>query len=374
MRTPSWDRAVRDANAMCAAVRRRENPRLYQFCDPFDTYNSASAVYETVAGTPVYSSSYARFAAPAGLPGQGMYLPSGAYVRKNMQSNQATLITKVAYRGLSTPSSFTSIIGLLDGNSSANQVAIGWNNAGAIEVINGYQHVGGGAVVATSGPSVIAPLQWFGVEVLCTINGSAGVLQVWVNGAEVLNLISLNTQFTSNAWANQVQLADSTNPGAYFDDFRVYDNTGSTNNAPIGSGFDSRLLSKLGSGPGGLTQWTPNGASANWQCTDDNPPDGDSTYVSSTGLNYDAYALPPAGIVVPPFMVVARSYYRKDDGAVRTFQNGVRSGTSNALGSVFTAGSSYAWADSCIPNDPATGLPWTGAGADAAQHLKYEAS
>jgi hypothetical protein len=373
MRTPSWDRAARDANALCAAVRRRENPRLYQFCDGFDNYNSASILYETVSGTPVYSSSYARFAAPAGLPGQGVYLSSG-YIQKNMQSNQATLIAKVAYRALSTPSSFTSILGFLDGNSSAFQVAVGWNNAGAIEAINGYQHVGGGTVIATSAPGVIAPLQWFAVEVLLTVNGASGVLQVWVNGAEVLNLISLNTQFTSNAWANQVRLADSTNPGAYFDDFRVWDNTGSTQNAPIGSGFDSRLLTKLPSGAGGLTQWTPNGASANWQCVDDNPPDGDTTYVSSTSTNYDSYALPSAGIVVPPFMVVARSYYRKDDANTRTFQNGVRSGTSNALGATFTAGSSYAFVDSCIPNDPATSAPWTAAGADAAQHLKYEAS
>lgn len=339
MRTPSWDRAVRDASALCAAVRRRENPRLYQFCDGFDNYNSATIMYETVAGTPTYSSSYARFGAPAGLPGQGVYLASGSYIRKNMQSNQATLIAKVAYRALSTPSSFTSIIVLVDGTGGADQVAIGWNNAGAIQAINGYQHVGGGTVIATSGPGVIAPLQWFGVEVLCTISGSAGVLQVWVNGAEVLNLISLNTQFTSNAWANQVQLADSVNPGAYFDDFRVYDSTGSTQNAPIGSGFDSRILTKLPSGAGGLTQWTPNGASANWQCVDDSPPDGDTTYVSSTSTNYDSYALPSAGIVVPPFMVVARSYYRKDDANVRTFQNGVRSGTSNALGATFTAGS-----------------------------------
>jgi hypothetical protein len=373
MRTPSWDRAVRDANALCAAVRRRENPRLYQFCDGFDNYNSASILYETVSGTPVYSSSYARFAAPAGLPGQGVYLSSG-YIQKNMQSNQATLIAKVAYRALSTPSSFTSILGFLDGNSSAFQVAVGWNNAGAIEAINGYQHVGGGTVIATSAPGVIGPLQWFAVEVLLTVNGASGVLQVWVNGAEVLNLISLNTQFTSNAWANQVRLADSTNPGAYFDDFRVWDNTGSTQNAPIGSGFDSRLLTKLPSGAGGLTQWTPNGASANWQCVDDNPPDGDTTYVSSTSTNYDSYALPSAGIVVPPFMVVARSYYRKDDANTRTFQNGVRSGTSDALGATFTAGSSYAFVDSCIPNDPATSAPWTAAGADAAQHLKYEAS
>ena len=80
------------------------------------------------------------------------------------------------------------------------------------------------------------------------------------SNAQVASKISaVNTAFSGDAYANQLQVNDSGsgNPGAYFDDVRVWDSTGSTQNAPIGASLeDSRLITKLPSGAGALTQFS----------------------------------------------------------------------------------------------------------------------
>jgi hypothetical protein len=374
MRTPTWDAAVADANRLCSAVRRREC-RAYQFCDGFDTESSLSPLWETTSGTITIGTAYRRFAPPAGLPGQGAYFHSGggsggALARKNLLSNQATLICKVAYYQIAAVGASMNVVGVLD---TAFQAALVVTSNGTLQVWRGWDTVGP-TLLGQSGPGVIAPNLWYSIEVMFTINASAGAVEAWVNGVQVLNLTGLNTQYTSDAYANQVQLGDGNNLGCYFDDFRVWDGTGSTQNAPLGaSGLDSRIISKLPSGAGSSAAFTPNGAAANWQCVDDNPPDGDTTYVSgaSSGL-IDDYAMPSAGLSTAPVMVVARSLARKDDGATRTLEIGVKSGSTYAYGAGVNLGSSYAYIDSCIALDPNTSAAWTAAGADAAHHAKQE--
>ena len=352
-------------------VTRAQKCRAYQFCDGFDNYNSAALMYESVSGTITYGNAYRRFAPPAGLPGQGISLPSGvaAYIQKTLASNQATLIVKVAYQAQSTPGSQTAILGVYD--SGNNQVCLVMTASGALQVWRGFEGFGGNVVIATTGPSAIAAGQWYGIECLFTISSTVGVAQVWVNGAQVINATGLDTQFTSDSYSNQVRLWGDA-AGAYFDDFRVWDSTGSTQNAP--TGVDSQLITKLPSGAGAVTGWTANGAAANWQCVVDNPPDGDTTYVSaSTASTEDAYAMPSAGLSQTPIMVVARSYVRTDSGT-HSLEIGVSSSGVTGFGATFTPSSTYAFISSCIPDDPNTSAPWTAAGADAAQHCKNELS
>lgn len=353
-------------------VARAQPCQLYQFCDPFDTYNSAALLYEFVQGTITFSSSYSRFAPPAGLPGQGVKFAGNSFFRKNLRSNQQTLIIKVALNlaTLGSLSSFGAPAVCAWDNGTA-QWSLAFFPTGAIAIKQGD---GGSSILATTGPGVIAP-GYFGVEVEVSISSSAGTAQVWLNGVQVLSATGLNTQQSSNAYANQVSVGDLFNYGLanmLADDFRVWDNTGSVCNAPLGT--DSRLIAKLPSGVGAVTQWTPNGAAANWQCVDDNPPDGDSTYVScSTVSDDDAYSMPSAGFTAAPVMVIARSYARKDDGATRSMQVGVDSSGSALSGGNFTLGSTYAFIDGdCSSEDPHTLAAWTAAGADAAQHWKQE--
>ena len=364
---PAWDAAVLDAKRLVA---RAQKCRAYQFGDGFDDYSTPSTLYESVTGTPVISSSYARFTPPAGLPGQGIYFPGGAWIRKNMQSAQATVIVKCAFY-------FLSVGGI---NASGTTFLIAWNTNtgqwslaiypdGSIAIWQGGSST---SVLVRTGPGLITSAAWYNIEaqILCSSSGTA---VVYVNGFEVINATGINTQNTTPATVNQVSIGDLLNEigGVRADDFRVWDNTGSTQNAALGT--DSRIVTKLPSGAGASTQLTPNGAAANWQCVDDNPPDGDTTYVSgaSSGL-VDAYGMPSAGLTAAPAMTVARVYARKDDGSTRTFELGVESSGSYGYGGTETAGSSYAYFDTCIANDPHTSSPPTAAAADAFQFAMEE--
>lgn len=355
-------------------VTRAQKCRAYQFHDSFDNYNSVSSLYENYNGTITYGSAYARFAPPAGFPGQGIKVPAGCWIKKNLSSNLAVLVIKASFYPLALPSGFTSLIGLYDGTVNANQCALGWLPSGALQVQQGWQHIGGAGAVATSpNPGIIAPLQWYGIEIEVEISNTGyGSMNVWVNGEIAWEVAAINTQFTSDVYANQVALGDSVSNGYYIDDFRVWDTTGSPpQNAPLG--YDTRLICKLPSGAGALTQLTPNGASANWQCVDSNPPPGDTTYVSgaTAGLE-DAYAVPVAGLSAAPVMVVARACARKDDSGTRQIAAGVDSSAHAAVGPTGTVSSTYAFYDGWIQDDPNTSAAWTAAGADAAQVLVEE--
>jgi hypothetical protein len=351
-------------------VPRAQKCRAYQFADGFDNYNSASLLYQTINGSPSYGTSYRRFAPPSGLPGQGVYLPSGAWMRRNLLSNQATLIPKIAYCPLSLPSGSMAILTCYDGNAGNAQVSIVVTNAGAIAAYRAWS-TPYSTLLGTSNPSILQGNLYYGIECFFTISTTVGVVQVWVNGVEVLSLSGLNTQ-QSNPYATAVQICDGGNTGCYVDDFRIWDNTGSYENAALGT--DSRIVTKLPNGAGATTQWTPNGASANWQCVDDNPPDGDSTYVSSSTVNnVDEYTAPSAGFTAAPKMVLARIYARKDDSATRSVEFGVVSSGSSLSGNNATMGSGYAFYDAdCSAEDPHTLAAWTAAGADAAGFWKQE--
>jgi hypothetical protein len=361
MRTPSWDRAVFDAHRICAAVRRREC-RAYQFTDGFDNETSAAIYEATAGGTITYGTSYARFSPPSGLPGLGVRVQN-AWLQKNMQSNQATFIIKLALNISAIGGG--GIIGALD--SGNFQWMLAYQPSGELQLLRGQT----GTVQASTGPGAVTANLYTAIEIEVTVGSSTGAVNIWVNGTPVLSATGLNTQATSNATANQVRIGDCDMNGMIIllDDFRVWDGSGSAQNAPLGT--DSRIVTKLPSSAGLLTGWTPNGAAANWQCVDDNPPDGDTTYVSSTAVNnQDSYQMPTAGLTQAPVMVVARSYIRRDDAGPHTAAVGVQQGSSGALGPTITIGSTYQFIDGCILVDPSTGLAFTAGGADTLEHLK----
>jgi len=342
-----------------------------QFADLSDICTTPSLIYEDVVNTPVISSSYLRFAPPAGCPGAGIYFPGGAYVRKNMVSNQATLIVRCAvyFTSLGGIASVGApFITLWDNGTAQCSLAVYQN--GSIAIWNGAYYSGN--PIATTGPSMVTSAGWYGIEAEITV-GSAGSANVWLNGVQQITATGINTQQSAHAYANQVSVGDVQNniAGMRADDWRVWDNSGSTQNAPTGT--DGRLIAKVASGAGAFAQFTPNGAAANWQCTDEVPPNGGTTYVSgaTSGL-VDAYAMPAAAFTAAPLMVVAVSYASKNDGGTRSLEIGVDSGGTQGYGPSTAVGSTYAYIQTCIALDPNTGAAWTAAAADAAQHCKQE--
>jgi len=351
---------------------------LYQFADPFDHYNTPTLMYETVSGTVTISSAFTRFPAIAGFPNQGINVVGGG-VRKNLKSNCSTLIYRLSFGIGAMPFNNQILLSLWD--TATLQCFLGITPTGALQFYTQVATFNPVPIGPSSPLGLIAPTTGtkpnHGVEIVVIFAAGSGSVACYLDGALVIPLTGgLTTIKSGNAYANQIGIGAPNSLGfnnglnVYADWLCVWDNTGSSQNAALG--FDFRKLTKLPVGAGDLTQWAANGAASNFQCVNENPPDDDTTYVSSSSPNSDSYAMGTAGFSGVPSTVVAKSRVRKDDANTRSLQIGVRSAGSNGLGSTYTLGTSYVFIDSCIPVDPATGLVPTSAAADAYQHLKSE--
>ena len=347
----------------------------FQFTDTFCTVSAlAQSPYEANNGTPTYSSAYQRFTPPSGCLGGGVSIVSSGWLRKNMLSSQATFITFLSYGAASLPGSgFAPILVFLD--SGNGQCGLGLSSTGALQFLRNGTAIGPSSASALISPSIVPN---HGIETRVTFNGSTGQVQCYLDGTLVIALTgSLNTITTANAFASQVQIGGTAGAFGfgsavpfYTDYVRVWDGTGSTQNAIVG--LDRQPITKVPSGVGTNSNMTPNGLTPGWKCVSVVPPNS-SDYVSANGAAViDDYVMPSAGLTQAPSMVVASSYYEKDDGATRTYTNGVLSGSSTSVGSTYTANSAYTWVQNCIPLDPATGIAWTASGADAAHFLHEE--
>ncbi|HEY3972311.1 MAG TPA: hypothetical protein VGM18_04855 [Candidatus Sulfotelmatobacter sp.] len=346
----------------------------YEIWDGFDNYDTAHDEWETVNGSPSYSTSYARFAAASGCVSKGVSMGLSTWKRKNLSGNRSGLILSFPFEISSLSfTGYEDFLGFLDNGTM--QCMLGVSASGALAIRNGSA----GVVQGATAPGVIASGNYYFIDLIITFGSTTGSATLYLStpagGAAILTLTNINTIANSNAYANQVEIGElrGNNLTLYFDDFHCHTNSGAAPNTVLGEG--TRIYTKMPNGAGYATTLTPNGASANWQCVDDVPPDDDTTYVSAASFPLtEGYAVGAASFTGTVNGVVRKSRFRKDDGAAHTFQNGVRSSSTNSLATAVNVLSTYSWTDSFYALDPATSAAWTAAAADAAQPIISAAS
>lgn len=353
----------------------------YQLWDGFDDYDTAHESWDVLIGsaTPTYSTTYARFAAAAHCAGLGIRFPGGTSCVKvkNMNSNQARMLFSFAFLVERLPlSNYNGILSFKDTGTPQCTIAIGADGSIALMASNSSS-----SVLAKSAPGVVTGGIYYFLDVDITI-GVTGSVSVWLDtplgGGALFTASGIGTRSTGNNWLNQFALGDINNgniPGYRFDDFHAQDPTGSAPNTILGEG--SRIYTKMPNAAGYATTLTPNGAAANWQCVDDNPPDDDTTYNSAGSFPLtEGYGVGAAGFTGTVNGIVRRSRTRKDDVSAHTFQTGIRSpgGPTNLLAAAINVTSAYSWTDACFPVDPSTGIAWLAAAADTAQPIVCAAS
>jgi hypothetical protein len=174
--------------------------------------------------------------------------------------------------------------------------------------------------------------QWYFVEMKTTIDNSAGVAIVRLNGAVVINLSGLDSQQSANAYADTVRVGASGDGNvnvALVDDIYICDGqTGAGSNPCNDFLGDVRCDYEAANGNGNSSQWVGSDANSvdNYLLVDESPPDDDSTYVeSSTVGNKDTYAAAnavPATGTVFGIQPVLRA--RKTTGGARSIASVVR--------------------------------------------------
>jgi hypothetical protein len=244
---------------------------------------------------------------------------------------------------------------------------------GALQVYRGDGN-GNYLVAALGSPTAngtIAAGAWYGMAMQVTFNGSSGSFVLYINGSATpaLNLSGLNTAPSGNNYASQVHIGNKANAaygGSRYDDFYCLDTTGGFLNALVGT--DSRIITKVPSGAGNYTNWSPVGMASNWQNVSQQPPNTSDYNANNVGGTKDSYALPSISLGTAPYAVIAQASLEKDDGATHVPSLLVRSGSTDGVGAALPAlTSGYLFYQTVFQNDPATSAAWTGPGADAAQ-------
>jgi len=345
----------------------------YEIFDGFDHYDASHAFWDTLVGTPSFSTSFARFPAAPNCVAKGVNFGSSVSATKNLAGNRAGLVVSTAFMLSALPATGNEeIIHFKDSGNTQTMFAI--SPSGQIVIICGSTVVQG---ITASG--IISPGVYYFVDIVITFASGTGTCSVYLStpagGGPILALTGINTINTANSWANQVQIGElnGRSINVQFDDFHCFTNSGGVPNAALGEG--TRILTKMPNGAGYATTLTPNGAAANWQCVDEVPPDDDTTYVSAASFPLtEGYAVGAAGFTGVVNGVTRKSRIRKDDASAHTFTNGVRSSSTNVMSSPANVQSTYAWLDAFFAQDPATSAAWTAAGADAAQPIISAAS
>ncbi len=166
--------------------------------------------------------------------------------------------------------------------------------------------------------------------------------------------------------ANQNTNASELNetvPG-YVADFYVLNGVGSIaefNNALAPQGLGgAKITFTVPTGPGIVSNWAANGAATIWQCIDQIPQDGDTTYASDATPG-DQYQVVFAALPAMQSLIAVQlsTYARTDDAGPRAYQSGFWSGGTFGYSGVdqFLAGSYNYIMDEFMTN-PVTGVAW----------------
>ena len=300
------------------------------FTDSFDHYTNLAEKYDSVLLTHggavmSISESAAREAGGGGLS----VVNSGTnycYCNKGIPTSSTVIV------GFAFSSNSTGEMILLALSDTTNcQVFFVIQTNGFIQAytqpVVSFNDLTGATLLGTS--SVPVPLGgvWTYLEFETTFSTTAGSITVRMNGINVMSLTGVNTQVTANASVNNFTLGYQwaipvSSVTFYIDDLYVLNNSGSFNNAFLG---DVHVVALLPTGAGESTEWTPNGAGADWECVDDNPPNEGTTYISSSTVGakdmYTLSSLPNAGTV---HGVMVSSYSTKDQAGTRTLTHVVK--------------------------------------------------
>jgi hypothetical protein len=231
-----------------------------------------------------------------------------------------------------------------------------------LSVRRGGTHADGTVLGSYVIPSFSAS-QWYFVEMKVTIDNSAGVAIVRVNGAVVINLSAIDTTQSANAYADTVRLGSSGDGNvntALVDDISICDGqTGAGSNPNNDFLGDVRVDYQPADGNGNLSQWlgSDGNSTDNYLLVDDATPDDDSTYVESSTVGqidtYTAANVTPSAGTVFGIQPILRA--RKTTAGARSIASAVRLSGTETYSANRALGTSYEYLLDIRETDPGGG-------------------
>lgn len=208
---------------------------------------------------------------------------------------------------------------------------------------------------------------WYYIELKVTVHNTLGSYELRINGEVVMSATNVDTQDTATAEVDAFALGNITD--ATLDGYtnHMYDDIYLLNDVADGPDDflgDSKVTSLLPDGNGTTSNFTGSDGNStnNFQLVDDNPPDGDTSYVESSTVGHiDLYTI--ANLPSSPDTIhgiAVGSLVRKDDAGTRTGQDVVRTSATNYTGTAYApSAGSYGFTQSMFPNNPNSTIAWT---------------
>lgn len=328
-----------------------------QFLEGFDHYTTAQAVrkWTTVVGNGVIVS-------PGRFNGQAWQfnnVGTTSYLEQNLVARDTFIIGvafQIAYGDASVP-----VIRFMDDTN--DQIDI------RVTSTAGFQFTRNGTPLATSADNVIAFGYYNYIEAKVVVDNSAGVVQLRVNGVQVINQGSIDTQNTGNASINRIRFQPFSNSGAYdmrIDDIYIIDDTGTFDNGFLG---ECRVETHFPSANGTFVEFTPVGAGTNYQAMDETTSNDDVDYTQANVVgNRDIFTVSNYTFVGQVYGLQVTGTHRKDDVGNRTVAPLARINGSQYEGTVDTCLSQYKMAKKIWEKNPDTNAQWTISEVNAGQY------
>lgn len=322
------------------------------FCDSFDHYAAADYLSKwTLDGTQGLA-----LTAAAGRNGTAaaVFTHGFAYLQKNFAAGMATVIVGMAAKTLSPTDTNNRLISFYDGSNL--HVDLRTDATGHLVATRNGTTLG-------TGTKILATSVFYYIEMKVTIDDTAGVVVVKVDGVTDINLSSQDTRNAGNASVDAVRLnGGSVNQNAttwYIDDLYICDTSGSTNNDFLG---DVRVEAILPNGDGTTSNLVGSDGNSvnNSLLVDEAAPNGDTDYVESSTVNdKDTYAYgnltSTSGTV---FGVQVLPYARKTDAGTRSIVSVARVSATEVDSATKTLSTSYQYLPDIRETKPGGGA-WT---------------
>lgn len=318
--------------------------------DSFDHYNDGDIVYKWDDNVGCSISATGGRCGTAGLFNNGA---AGAGIKKAIPS-AATYIFGFALflPALPTPSGDFILCSFLENTTKHVDIIV--QSDGRIAARRA------GTTTLGTSTNFLSAGQYNYIEIKVTIDNSAGVVTVKVNGTST-GWLALTSQDTQNGGTAAITnwilggdlLSNQLGVDSYFDDVVVLDTTGAVNNDFLG---DCRVEAIFPSGAGNYAAWTPS-AGSNYQNTDESPSDDDATYNSSTTATAkDSFAFDNLSVTSGTVKAVAINMWaRKDESGSRSITGLMRLSGVDAFGSAKLIGNTFQDYVTIMEADPSAG-------------------
>lgn len=283
-------------------------------------------------------------------------------LRYNLISPQTQIGQGCAIRYNATaPSNSDSSNGLRFGVASANaRLRINSNTAGGFGVyINS-------TLVGSSNPGIITVGSWMWIEVFATSGaGSTGTVEVRLNGATIINLTGLTLTDPWTSVGMGTELIGTGHVGARYDDWIVWDTSGTVNNSFIGDTF---VLVAPPTADGTTSQWTPSGGTTRWENVDESIP-SDADFITATNVGnsqeftHQVLNLPVGAVTA----IATQARVFKSGSGSSSIQVGLASGSSTSMGNEVALGTGSVVSSHISNLNPEGNVIWTQTAANNAR-------